>query len=304
MLPTRSTRRWIEHHVAEYDPDVVFYAAPHPLAFLGPDVRAATGTPYAVMTHGAELTIPAGIPGLRSLVARPLRAADVVFAVSDFTASRVARLTGRPAITLGAGVDVDRFTPGPPDGGDGLTVIGCVSRFVPRKGQTRVLRAAAMLASEGVIVRVVLVGKGRTERRLRQEARRRGVDTEFHVNVPWDVLPGLYRSFDLFAMPCYDRWFGLEVEGLGIVFLEAAASGVAVVAGNSGGAPETVVDGETGHVVDTDVELLTALRALVADPDRRAAMGSAGRRFVESEWTWERVAERLVSGLESALSGG
>jgi phosphatidylinositol alpha-1,6-mannosyltransferase len=297
MLPTRSVRRWIEHHIVDFDADVVLYAAPHPLAFLGPKIRVVTGVPYAVMTHGAEITLPAAIPGLKQLLARPLRSADVLFSVSDYTGQRVARLAGRTVHTVGAGVDLSRFTPDTDRSGGGPVVIGCVSRFVPRKGQKRILEAARKLVDGGLDVRVDLVGKGRNEAALRRSAEKLGVETGFHVDVPWADLPGLYRQFDIFAMPCRSRWFGLEVEGLGIVFLEAAAVGLPVVAGDSGGAPETVIEGATGDVVRSDRELAQALERLARAPEERAVMGAAGRRMVEANWTWEKVAERVASGL-------
>ena len=305
MLPTRRTRTWITRHVEDFAADVVLYVAPHPLTFVARTVRATTGVPYAVMTHGAEVTIPAAIPGIRQLLAGPLRDADVVFAVSDFTAGRVAKLTGREVTTVGAGVDVDRFTPGDTDGEerpDGAVVVGCVSRFVPRKGQARLLDAAAAVIEAGQPVRVVLVGKGRQEKTLRRQAAALGLEVDFHVDVPWSELPERYREFDVFAMPCKSRWLGLEVEGLGIVFLEASASGVPVIAGDSGGAPETVVEGETGLVVRTRKELVDALSRLVRSPEDRAGMGAAGRAFVESRWTWEQVAERLLDGLRRVIA--
>ena len=92
----------------------------------------------------------------------------------------------------------------------------------------------------------------------------------------YDRLPGLYREMTIFAMPCRSRWFGLEVEGLGVVFLEAAASGLPVIGGDSGGAPETVVPGTTGFVVDGDESLAEAIRLLLDDPALAAEMGRQG----------------------------
>ena len=302
MLPTRRVRRWIEHNVDQFRADVVLYGAPHPLTLVARKVRKTTGVPYVVMTHGAEVTLPAAVPGLRRLVAAPLVAADGLFAVSKYTAQQVERLTGRPVVTLGAGVDIDLYAPADKADNSDTFTIGCVSRFVPRKGQLSLLRAVRMLRQYGLDVKVVLVGRGRMERRLRAAARKLHVDAEFYVDVAWDALPELYRQFDAFAMPCNSRWLGLEVEGLGIVYLEAAASGIPVVAGDSGGAPETVIEGETGYVVESTSRLADALGTLVTDRRRAAEMGRAGRRFIEAEWTWPRVAERFVSGLASVVS--
>jgi phosphatidylinositol alpha-1,6-mannosyltransferase len=117
----------------------------------------------------------------------------------------------------------------------------------------------------------------------------------FTHGVPGEELPAHHAMADVFAMPCRTRGAGLDVEGLGIVYLEASASGVPVVAGRSGGAPETVVDGETGSVVDgSDVgAIASTVGDLLADPDRAARMGAAGRRWVVDNWQWKDQAARL-----------
>jgi phosphatidylinositol alpha-1,6-mannosyltransferase len=114
-------------------------------------------------------------------------------------------------------------------------------------------------------------------------------------SVPWSELPAHYDAGDVFAMPCRTRRAGLEVEGLGIVFLEASATGLPVVAGRSGGSPDAVLDGKTGHLVDgTSVEAVAdSVASLLDDPERRRVMGAAGREWVEAEWRWDVLAGRL-----------
>jgi phosphatidylinositol alpha-1,6-mannosyltransferase len=301
MWPTPRVRRWVETQVAEFRPDVILFGAPHPLAHLGPALRRATGVPYAVLCHGAEVTIPAAFPVTRQLVRWPLRRADALFAVSRFTSRRVERLTGRPVHYVGAGVDVAAFTPpsAPPQG----PVVGCVSRFVPRKGQRRVLRAVAALRDEGTEADVLLVGRGRNEQALRRLAERLDLPVRFEVGVPWARLPDLYREMTVLAMPCRSRWFGLEIEGLGLVFLEAAAAGLPVIAGDSGGSPETVIPGRTGFVVDGTDALTDGLRMLLGDPETARVMGLAGRDRVVAEFTWEAVAARLAGRLAAITPG-
>lgn len=298
MWPTRRVRRWIEANIAEFSPDVTLFGAPHPLAQLGPRLRRDTGVPYGVVCHGAEITLPAAFPGARQLIRYPLKRADVLFAVSEFTRRRVERLTKREVVVIGAGVGPEFATragpPSPP------VVVGCVSRFVPRKGQARVLQACATLRDEGAEVEVLLVGTGRDEGRLRSLAERLGVPTRFEVGVPFAELPDLYRQMHVFAMPCRSRWLGLEPEGLGVVFLEAAASGLPVIAGDSGGAPETVAPGGSGFVVDGVDTLVDALRRLVADSELRESMGSAGADRVTQRYSWAVVADRFAAGLERA----
>jgi phosphatidylinositol alpha-1,6-mannosyltransferase len=298
MWPTRRVRRWIEQHIADFRPDVVLFGAPHPLAHLGSRLRKSTGVPYAVVCHGAEITIPAAFPISRQLVRYPLRRADVLLAVSEFTKYRVERLTKRPVEIIGAGV-AGEFAPGQPLEVAPI-VVGCVSRFVPRKGQAAVLEACATLRSEGFDVAALLVGKGRDERRLRSLATRLGVPTRFEVEVTFADLPALYRQMHVFAMPCRSRWFGLEAEGFGVVFLEAAASGLPVVAGDSGGAPETVEPGSSGFVVDDSAALVDALRLLVADSELRQRMGAVGSRRAAERYSWPAVADRFEGAVGRA----
>jgi len=294
MWPTPQTAAWIQDRAADFAPDVILFGAPHPLPYLGPELRQRLGVPYGVLSHGAEVTLPAAAPGTRQAVAKALRDADVRFAVSQFTANRVERLTGREVVFVGAGVDIDTFTP-PPNGDNGIPVVGCVSRFVPRKGQHRLIEAASRLPNP---VEVLLAGTGRTEGSLRRLADKLGVRARFAVDVPWPELPDLYRQMDVFCMPCRSRWGGLEVEGLGLVFLEAAATGLPVLAGDSGGSPETVIPGETGYVVHSTDDIVQGLEMLLGDPEAARTMGLAGRRYIEDVFTWPRVVERVRAGFD------
>lgn len=298
MLPTSTTREAVAAAARSFGPDAVLFGAPHPLPAMGHRLRDELGVPMGVLHHGAEVTIPAAVPGVRHLLGRTLAAADVRFAVSRFTADRVRRLSGAEAIVLGAGVEIDTFTPSEPRPFGDPPVIGCVSRFVPRKGQHRLLEAVRRLDRP---VRVLLVGKGRFEDRLRSQASHLGLDVEFAIDVPWSDLPSLYQRMDIFAMPTSSRWAGLEVEGLGLVYLEASASGLPVLAGDSGGSPETVVPGRTGYIVSDVRGLVDGLAMLLDEPDHARELGVGGRRFVEAEFTWERVIERLYEGFAPHL---
>ncbi len=299
MWPTRGVAAFIRREAADFQPDAVLFGAPYPLTLLGPRLGAALDVPVGVLCHGAEVVFPAALPGTRQLLGRTLRRFDARFAVSRFTRDRVARLTGRPVHYVGAGVDLAAYAPAPAPHPHEPPVVGCVSRFVPRKGQHRLIAAATELRRRGLAVTLLMVGKGRTEPRLRRLADRSGVPVRFEVDVPWERLGDLYREMDAFCMPCRSRWGGLEVEGLGLVFLEAAASGLPVLAGDSGGAPETVAPGETGFVVRSVADIADGLEYLLDDPGRAAAMGHAGRERVEHEFAWARVVERLLAGLSA-----
>lgn len=299
LWPTPSVRRWMEDALGDFAPEMILFAAPTPLPCLGPALRRRLGAPYAVLTHGAELAIPASLPVVRRLVLGPLARADVVFANSKYTGRVVERWLRRPAHHLGAGVDARAFHP-MTAARRARPVVGTVGRFVPRKRQVDAVAAVAELRGRGHDVELLVVGSGRLETMLRRRAAAWAVPSRFEVDVPWDRLPDLYREMDVFALPCRSRWLGLEAEGLGLVFLEAAASGLPVVAGDSGGAPETVLPGVTGFVTRDRAELVDALEPLVADPVRAAAMGRRGRARVEAEFSWEGVVARLMAGFEEA----
>lgn len=301
MWPTPGVRRWVTREASEFAPDLILFGAPYPLAWMGGRLKRDLGVPVAVLCHGAEVTIPSVLPIARQLLRRSLRAADHRFAVSRFTVRRVEKLTGMPVRYIGSGVDSVLFRPGDGDGEPGSApVVGCVSRFVPRKGQHRLITAVADLHQRGVEARLLFVGSGRKLESLRRRADRLGVEARFEVDVAWGQLPGLYREMDVFCMPCRSRWFGLEVEGLGIVYLEAAASGLPVLAGDSGGAPETVKPAQTGFVVSGVPDIVEGLEMLLGDPSRAASMGEAGRRFVTTEYTWEGAARRLAEVADDA----
>ncbi len=316
FLPTRSLARRIDALARESEADVIFLDPWLPLGYLGPRLRAA---PYVVITHGAEVTVPGRIPPARQLGARVLRGAAAVVAASAYSAWEAVRAArcSLPGAVIPPGVDVDRFRPIDRSertavrkafglDQDGQLVLG-VSRLVPRKGFDRLLLAAAGLDA---CVHVAIAGSGRyrhayeaTMRKLRLEHRVR-----FLGRVPDAALAPLYASADLFAMPCRDRWFGLEAEGFGIVFLEAAAAGVPVVAGRSGGSHEAVIDGTTGFVVDgNDVhQIRGALERLLGDADLRARMGRAARERAVTEFSYDALVQPLrpiAAGDFSSLGG-
>ena len=299
MWPTRRVVDWFVAEAREFDAEAVLFGAPHPLTTAVPRLRNELGIPVGILCHGAEVTIPAAIPGLRSWLRRILLGADALFAVSHYTQGRVSRLTGREVVAIGAGVDIATFTPAEPAPANDPPIVGCVSRFVPRKGQHRLIAAAAELGKRGLHVELLIVGKGRMERRLRRLAARSGVSVRFEIDVPWDRLSDLYREMDIFCMPCRTRWGGLEIEGLGLVFLEAAACGLPVLAGSSGGSPETVVPAETGFVVDSVSDIVEGVEILFDDRARAAEMGAKGRVRVVEEYVWDRVVANVVGGFRS-----
>jgi phosphatidylinositol alpha-1,6-mannosyltransferase len=254
-------------------------------------------------THGHEIAW-ARLPALRQVLAKVGRDVDALTCLGDYTRSRLAPVMRAPFANLPPGVDSTVFRPGA--GGDevrrklGLTdrpVVVCVSRLVPRKGQDVLVRALPLIRQRVPDTALLLVGGGPLAPKLRELAASLGVadDVVMTGSVPWEELPAHHDAGDVFAMPCRSRYGGLEVEGLGIVFLEASATGKPVVAGRSGGSPDAVRDGETGYVVDgTSVEeVADRVAGLLEDPATAAAMGAAGRAWVERDWQWDVLATRL-----------
>jgi phosphatidylinositol alpha-1,6-mannosyltransferase len=279
-----------------------------PLGHVGPSLEL----PYAVLVHGAEVTVPGRVPGPHGRLARVLRGARLVIANSDYVAGEAERVAGRslPGITVHPAVDAGRFHPladderaevrhrfGLPAGG--RLVLG-FSRLVRRKGFDVLIEAVTRLARDRSDLHLAIGGDGRDRRRLERLAGRLGAPATFLGRVPDDRLPGLVASADVFAMLCRNQWRGVEQEGFGIVFLEAAAAGVPQIAGRSGGAAEAVLDGQTGLVVDRpeDVaDVVEALATLLDHEDLRARLGRAARARVLADFDQERLAGRLHQAL-------
>jgi phosphatidyl-myo-inositol dimannoside synthase len=299
MLPTRALTRDIDALAREVDADVIFIDPMLPLGFVAPRLRTA---PYVVVAHGAEITVFGRLPGTHAMARKVLRGAAGVVAAGGYPAREAARAAGRdlPGVVVPPGVDADRFRgPLPEDqraanrASFGLDptrpmVLG-LSRLVPRKGFDVVIDALATRSD----IQLVIAGSGRDRARLERRADGR---VRFLGRVPDRDLPALYGCADVFAMCCRDRWGGLEAEGFGIVFLEAAACGVPAVAGRSGGAHEALLDGQTGFIVrPRDVEgVRGAVDALLGDRDRREAMGLAARRRAVEDFSYDDLVTRLL----------
>jgi phosphatidylinositol alpha-1,6-mannosyltransferase len=306
MLPEPSVAMRMRRLIARHDIDTVWFGAAAPLALLSPLARDAGARRVIASTHGHEVGWSM-LPLARTALRRIGNDADVVTFISHYTRDRFASAFGpRAALEhLAPGVDTDRFEPDSVARAEmraryGLgsrPVIVCLSRLVPRKGQDMLIRALPAIRQRIDGAALVIVGGGPYRSTLDKLVREFGVEEHvvFTGGVPGEELPAHHAMADVFAMPCRTRGSGLDVEGLGIVYLEASSTGVPVVAGRSGGAPESVRDGETGLVVDGwDVgAIAAAVGDVLADPDRAAAMGAAGRKWVVDDWQWNAKARRL-----------
>ncbi|MEV4812894.1 glycosyltransferase family 4 protein [Micromonospora avicenniae] len=308
LLPTPLVARRAARLARAYDCDTVWFGAAAPLGLLAGGLRRRAGIRRVVaQTHGHEIGW-AALPGARAALRRIGRGVDVTTYLGEYTRVRLARaLSGLTELhRLAPGVDVDTYHPDvdgePVRARLGLSdrpVVVCVSRLVPRKGQDMLIRAMPEIIRRVPDAALLVVGGGPYRAALEKLARQVGVDRDvvFTGSVPAAELPAHYAAGDVYAMPCRTRNRGLDVEGLGIVYLEASATGLPVVAGDSGGAPDAVREGETGYVVNgRDVaQLADRVSRLLADRDLARQFGAAGRAWVEQEWRWETQAQRMAA---------
>ena len=328
-FPTPTARTRILSLASEVGATLVLLDPVLPLGLLGPKL----GLPYGVLLHGAEVAVPARLPVTRGLVARALAGASLVVSAGHYPASVSARaLAGgrgaRSAASGGAGsgtsgaivrprllevppgVDCARFAPwdAPTRAAArlrlGLPVdaplVVSVSRLVPRKGMDVLIEAVRRLRRSYPDLVLAIAGTGREAQRLAARARRGAAPVRFFGQVSEEDKRALLASADVFAMACRKRWWGLEEEGFGIVFLEAAASGTPQVAGDSGGAAEAVDDGVSGVVVRRPQdagEVAGALRRLLADAELRRRMGDAARERACRAFDYDVLAAKLAAAL-------
>ncbi|SDJ13585.1 phosphatidylinositol alpha-1,6-mannosyltransferase [Frankineae bacterium MT45] len=311
LLPTPAASRAITAAARDFAATAVWFGAAAPLGLLAPALRRAGVEQLVATTHGHEVGW-AKLPGARQMLRRIGSECDVVTYLGEYTRTRLAAALG-PDVRLerlAPGVNTTTFAPDP-DGrrrlratlglGDRPTIV-CVSRLVPRKGQDELIAALAGVQAQVPDVALLIVGDGKYQQSLRDQAHRAGVadDVIFTGPVPHDQLPAHFAAGDVFAMPCRTRRRGLDVEGLGIVYLEASAMGLPVIAGDSGGAPDAVLAGRTGYVVNgwDRPAIVQRCAELLGDETLRQMMGEAGRRWVVDEWQWDGAAATLRAMLD------
>lgn len=309
LLPHPWMVKRVDDLAADVGAELVVLDPAVPLGLIGPSLDL----PYDLVLHGAEVTVPGRLPLSKQALAYTLGRARHIIAAGGYPAAEAELAVGRelPTTIVPCGVDPDRFVPLTPRERrdardhfglpvDGQLIVG-ISRLVPRKGFDTAIRAVARLRSHHPDLVLAIAGAGRDEDRLRRLATELDAPVHLLGRVPHDDLPRLYGCGDVFTMLCRNRWGGLEQEGFGIVFIEAAACGVPQVAGNSGGASEAVADGETGFVVDDPNDVQAAVDAfstLLTDDDLRHEMGRRSRERVENDFSYDVLATRLAATLD------
>lgn len=312
FLPTRSLARIIRTIASDHQVDFIVWDPALPIGKLAPRVAV----PYGVVVHGAELTIPARLPVTSRWLLRLLGDARFIISAGQYPKSELEQLFAKSGkslpeiIEIPPGVDPVRFEPLLVEARSefrevlGIAhdefLVSSVSRLVPRKGMDTLIEAAGLLSEAYPHLKVVIAGTGRDQGRLQRLITKHGAPVKLIGRVTEEQLPYLLGSSDAFAMMCRSRWAGLEQEGFGIVFLEAAACKVPVIAGFSGGSCEAVTHEETGFVVykpRSARKVAEAISMLITDEALRKQMGENGRRRAVAEFSYDYLSEKLAKRL-------
>ena len=301
LLPTPRLSRAIKKVAKNSQVQVACFGAAAPLALLAKGIRRAGVSRIVAITHGHEVWWAKVFPF--SLAMRTIgNSVDALTYLGEFTKGEISRALSSKAraalVQLAPGIDVEHFSPRNDSaelrsslGLDGKKLVVSVGRLVRRKGQDRLIEALPLIRASIPNAHLLLIGQGSYGKYLKKLAQRKGVTdaVTFVGRVQFSELPKYFCVGDLFAMPSRSRFGGLEVEGLGIVYLEASSCGLPVIAGNSGGAPDAVIADRTGVVVDgKNVEEIShAVIELLGNPKRAMEMGLEGRAWAQTHWSWQ-----------------
>ncbi len=307
LLPTPRVARKAIKIMKQYQATTIWFGAAAPLALLAKQLRKAGATNIVALTHGHEVWW-AKIPFFRMAITKISRDVDSLTYLGDFTKEAMLPVIADKSklVKIAPGIDIDHFAPSAVDVNliekhklQNRRVIVCVGRLVHRKGQDKLIEAMPLVLKQFPDAALLLVGQGPIKSMLDKLIRHHGIEHNviFTGRIKFDDLPKYIQLGELFAMPSRDRFFGLEVEGLGIVYLEASACGVPVIVGKSGGAPDAVLENQTGLIVDgtSKEEISAAICKLLADKDLAAQMGRRGREWVDQNWRWQIWSEKFNS---------
>ncbi len=307
LLPTPRVARKAIKIMKQYQATTIWFGAAAPLALLAKQLRRAGATNIVALTHGHEVWW-AKIPIFRMAITKISRDVDSLTYLGDFTKEAMLPVIADKSklVKIAPGIDIDHFAPSAVDVNliekhklQNRRVIVCVGRLVHRKGQDKLIEAMPLVLKQFPDAALLLVGQGPIKSMLDKLIRHHGIEHNviFTGRIKFDDLPKYIQLGELFAMPSRDRFFGLEVEGLGIVYLEASACGVPVIVGKSGGAPDAVLENQTGLIVDgtSKEEISAAICKLLADKDLAAQMGRRGREWVDQNWRWQIWSEKFNS---------
>ncbi len=305
LLPTPWVNRRVRKIALDHQSEVIWFGAAMPLAWMSGVLKRAGAKRIVAISHGHEVWW-AKLPPFRQIFTRSTKSIDVLTYLGEFTRSAMAPVVSSQCqmVRIAPGISIDHFSPGAKSQRlieelklEGKQVLISVGRLVHRKGQDKLLEALPEILLTHPDIVLLFVGVGPRQKKLDQLVHTHGLSdhVRFVGRVTYDKLPDYFRLGDLFVMPSRSRLAGLEVEGLGIVYLEASACAIPVIAGASGGAPDAVIQGETGIVVDGNQvkEIARVVNELLDHPSRMVEMGRAGRAWTQERWSWEIWGERF-----------
>jgi phosphatidylinositol alpha-1,6-mannosyltransferase len=311
LLPTPRITRKAVKILKQQQIKNVWFGAAAPLALMAGKLRSAGASNIVALTHGHEVWW-AKIPILKSLLKKIIKDVDHLGYLGDFTKGEIAKISNQPQkfLQIAPGIDTQHFAPKIARGDliekyrlDGRRVIVSVGRLVHRKGQDELVKAMPKILEQFPDAILLFVGEGPIKQMLFNSAKQLGVlpKVVFAGRVSHHDLPDYICLGEIFAMPVRSRFSGLEVEGLGIVYLEASACGLPVIVGNSGGAVDAVLDKKTGLLVDgtKSDQIADAICELLANPERAKQMGAAGRDWVIKNWqlsSWSEKFNKVLIG--------
>ena len=311
LLPTPGVAYCVNALVRERKITTVFFGAAAPLGLLSRGLRRAGVKEIVALTHGHEVWWSKVFPFTLAMKSIS-RQVNTLTYLGEFTrnaiSKSVTKIAAQSMVKIAPGIDTDHFSP--QDARElrnelGLTekkVIVSVGRLVHRKGQDVLIEAMPAIIRDVPEAHILMIGEGPYRSYLENRVKALEIQERvtFIGRIQYADLPRYICAGDLFVMPSRSRLAGLEVEGLGIVYLEASACGLPVIAGDSGGAPDAVLEGQTGLVVDgtSKSEVAAAVVELLLDPDRSRAMGVRGRQWIIQEWRWEIWSARFAELLK------
>ena len=311
LLPTPGVAYCVNALVRERKITTVFFGAAAPLGLLSKGLRRAGVKEIVALTHGHEVWWSKVFPFTLAMKSISRQVNNLTY-LGEFTrnaiSKSVTKVAAQSMVKIAPGIDTDHFSP--QDARElrnelGLTekkVIVSVGRLVHRKGQDVLIEAMPAIIKDVPEAHILMIGEGPYRSYLENRVKALGIQERvtFIGRIQYADLPRYICVGDLFVMPSRSRLAGLEVEGLGIVYLEASACGLPVIAGDSGGAPDAVIEGETGLVVDgtSKSDVAAAVVELLLDPDRSKAMGIRGRQWIIQEWRWEIWSARFAELLK------
>jgi phosphatidyl-myo-inositol dimannoside synthase len=320
LLPTKAVGDQAITIIKEFNCDRVLFGASAPLGLLANRLKNHGIKKTVAITHGHEVGW-AFTPGLKQTFQKIVKEVDKLTYLTKFTFEQISEAISSDQLEkfeqLTPGIDINMFDPENKNNGQSQKirerfrlgnkpVVVCVSRLMARKGQDTLIEVWPEVLKKVPDAHLLIVGGGSLKQSLHKKTFDNNVHTSVTITgaVDWKELPGFYAAGDVFAMPVRTRNLGFDVEGLGIVYLEASATGIPVIAGNSGGAPEAVIDGVTGFVLNPNNQMILAEKIieLLLNKELSNRLGKQGRSWIEKQWQWPSRHLQLKNLLSTDMS--